>query len=65
VAQPGSPPKWVGGSNLCLVVIQVRSSAMHEERILDIVSSRAMGAVCFGGAVVRMTGFPDNNCFGG
>ena len=43
MAQPGRPLKWVGGSRLCVVAIQAMSSAMHVERILDIVSSKAIG----------------------
>ena len=43
MAQPGSPPKWVVGSKLCLFAIQAMSSAMQVERILDMVSSSAIG----------------------
>ena len=43
VEHPGSPPKCIEGSKLCLFEIQTRSSATHAERILDIVSRRAMG----------------------
>ena len=43
VAHPGRPLKWVEGSRLCLFAIQDRSSVTQVERILDMVSSRAIG----------------------
>ena len=48
VERPGRPPKWVAGSRLYLFAIQAMSSAMQAERILDMVSSNAIGQYALG-----------------
>ena len=47
VVWPGRPPKCVLGRRLWCSAIYVRLSAMHDERILAIVSSSTIGRYTF------------------